>query len=164
MADHSFDITSKIDDQEIDNAINQAIKETTNRYDLKDSNSSIEFNRSEHKIKASSSDDFKLKAVLEILKQKLIKRNISAKALIIHDIQKASGDSARVDIDIQQGIPQEKGKEIVKDIKASKIKVQCQIQGTQVRITAKKIDDLQSVIKLIKSKSYDIHIQFDNMR
>ncbi len=164
MADHSFDITSKIDAQEVDNSINQAKKELTNRYDLKNSNSDIEFNSTDNKITLTSSDDYKIKAVLEILKLKLVKRDISLKALEYKEIQKAMGGSARQEINVQQGIPTEKSKQIVKDIKSAKIKVQTQIQGDQIRVSGKKIDDLQSVIQLIKQNDYNIHIQFINMR
>ena len=164
MADNSFDIASKIDAQEVDNAINQAKKELLNRYDLKNSNSDIEFNRTDNKITLTSSDDYKIKAVLEILKLKLVKREISLKALEYKEIQKAMSGTVRQEINIQQGIPIEKAKQIVKDIKSAKIKVQAQIQADQVRVSSKKIDDLQSVIQLIKQNDYDINIQFINMR
>jgi cyclic-di-GMP-binding protein len=164
MADSSFDIASKVDDQEIDNAINQALKEINNRYDLKDSKSDIEFNHADKKIVLTSCDDFKIKFVLEIFQQKLVKRGISLKALDCKDIEKASGSTARQEINLQQGIPIEKAKQIVKDIKAEKIKVQAQIQGDQVRVSGKKLDDLQAVIALVKGKKYDIDIQFINKR
>ena len=164
MSDHSFDIASKIEEQELDNAINQALKEINNRYDLKDSKSDIVFSSNDKKITLTSCDDFKIKYVLEILEQKLIKRGISLKGLKYNEIEKAAGNSARQELTLQQGIPTDKAKEIIKDIKAEKIKVQAQIQGDQIRISGKKIDDLQAVIQLIKSKNYDIHIQFLNMR
>jgi cyclic-di-GMP-binding protein len=163
-SDHSFDIACKVDPQEVDNAVNQALKEIVNRYDLKDSKSEIDFNKTENKLSLTSSDNYKIKAVLEILKQKLIKRDISPRALEEKEIQKASGDTAKQDIIIQQGIPVEKAKDMIKDIKATKMKVQCQIQDDQIRVTAKKIDDLQAVMQLIRSKDYGIHTQFSNMR
>jgi uncharacterized protein YajQ (UPF0234 family) len=166
MADlHSFDIASKIDFQELDNAINQTLKEVSTRYDLKDANASLEFKESENKLYFVAKDDFKVKAVLEIFKQKLVKRNISPKALDEGEIKTGSGGSAaRLEVKVQQGIPQDKAKEMVKDIKAVNKNVQAQIQGDQVRITSKKIDDLQTVIAFLKDKDYNIHMQFLNYR
>jgi len=164
MSDHSFDIVSKIDDQEINNAVNQALKEVVNRYDLKGTNSEIDFNQKDNKLTITSQDEYKVKAVWEILRQKLIKRQISLKAFNEKEIQKAAGSTAKQEIDIQQGIPMEKAKIIVKDIKNEKMKVQAQIQGDQVRVSAKKIDDLQAVIQLIREKNYDTNTQFINMR
>jgi cyclic-di-GMP-binding protein len=164
MADSSFDIASKIDAQEVDNAVNQAIKEINHRYDLKDSNSEIKYNQDDSKLTISASDEFKVKAVYEVLKQKMVKRNISIKALKPKEIEKALGGTAKQEIDLQQGISKEKAKDIVKDIKNAKLKVQAQIQNDQIRVSAKKKDDLQSVITLIKNNDYDIHVQFLNYR
>ena len=164
MADHSFDIASKIDYQEVDNAVNQAIKEITHRYDLKDANAEINLNQKDNYIQLAAAGDYQLKAVSEILKQKFVKRGLSVKALQPKEIEKATGESVRQKIELQQGIPQEKAKTIVKTIKDLKLKVQSQIQGDQVRITAKKIDDLQSVIKMLKEKDFGIHMDFINYR
>jgi uncharacterized protein YajQ (UPF0234 family) len=164
MADHSFDLASKIDAQEIDNAVNQALKEIATRYDLKDSSSTISFARNDSKLFLSSSDEYKLKAIYEILKQKMIKRTISIKALTEKEIEQALGGTVKQEIIIQQGISKERAKDIVKDIKSTKIKVQVQIQNDQIRVSSKKIDDLQAIIKFIKEKDYPLHLQFINLR
>mgnify|MGYP003986137947 CR=1 FL=1 len=164
MADHSFDIASKIEAQEIDNAVNQAMRDINNRYDLKNSKSTIEFQRNDHKLILTAPDDYKIKAVYDILRQKLVTRKISLKGLEAKDIEQAAGSTVKQEINIQQGIPMEKAKQIVKDIKGEKMKVQAQIQKDQVRISSKKIDDLQNVIQFIKEQKYDIDIQFLNLR
>ncbi len=165
MADlHSFDIVSKVNDQEIDNAINQTRKEVAQRYDLKDANCSIDFNQKDHLIKISAVDEYKLKAVLEILKQRAIKREISPKALVAKEVESAMGGTAKQEIEIQQGISKERAKEVTKAIKDSGLKVQTQIQDDQIRVTSKSIDDLQAVMKLLREKNFDFHIQFINFR
>lgn len=164
MADHSFDIVSKLDHQEVTNAVNQALKEIGQRYDLKDSACDIEFKSSDHLISLSAADDFKVTAVGEVLKQKMVKREISLKALTFGDIKSALGGTAKQEITLQNGIPTDKAKEIVKAIKDAKLKVQSQIQGDQVRVTGKSIDDLQAAIQTIKSNDYGIHVAFVNFR
>ncbi len=164
MADHSFDIASKLDFQEVTNSINQATKEVSQRYDLKDSVCDIEFKPADHLITLSAPDDYKVSAVADILKQKMVKRDISLKALEFQEVKSALGGTVRQDIKLQNGIPTDKAKQIVKDIKDAKLKVQVQIQGDQVRVSGKSIDELQAVIQLIKAKAYDIHISFDNFR
>ena len=165
MADnHSFDIVSEIDFQEVTNAVNQAKKEVLQRYDLKDSNTEIDFDPKEKKLKLSSSEEFKLKATVEILIQKLIKRNISPKALDHGEMESALGGRAKQEITLTAGISTEKAKEINRDIKDSKLKVQTQIQGEQIRVSAKKIDDLQEVMKLLREKEYSLPLQFNNYR
>ena len=164
MADSSFDITSKVDIQEADNAINQANREISTRYDLKDLNCEISFDRTNQKLSLSAPDDFKLKAITDILKLKLIKRDISPKALDFQPAQKALGDNIKQDVQLQQGISKEKAKEITKDIKKAKLKVQAQIQGEEIRVSAKKKDDLQAVIQLIKNEDYNLPLQFTNFR
>ena len=134
MPDNSFDIVSKIDLNEVINAINQADKELLTRYDLKGSKSEIKLLEKEHKITLSSQDEFKLKAVSEIFQQKLVKRGVPLKGLTYGVIQEAAGSSVRQDISLQQGIPIEKAREIVKVIKDSKKKVQASIQGDLVRV------------------------------
>ena len=165
MADnHSFDIVSEIDFQEVTNAIAQAEKEISQRYDLKDSKSEINFDQKEKKLKLESSEEYKLKAVVEILTLKFVKRNISPKALEPGEIESSLGGRVKQEIKLNQGISAEKAKEINKDIKESKMKVQTQIQGEQIRVIAKKIDDLQDTMKLIREKDYKIPVQFTNYR
>lgn len=165
MADnHSFDIVSEINLQELDNALNQAVKEITTRYDLKDSNTELSFNEKENKIHLESSDDFKLKAAREIFIQKAIKRELSAKAFKEDAIEPASSGRARQTLTLQQGISKENAKLITKAIKDSKLKVNAQIQGEQVRVIAKKIDDLQAVMRHLKEKNFDFPLNFTNFR
>jgi hypothetical protein len=165
MADqHSFDISSKINLQELDNAINQASREVDNRYDLKGSNSKITFNEKENHIFFDSSDEYKLKAVVDILKQKLVNRGISLKALRPKAIESSLGGRVKQVIDLQQGIEKEDAKKVTAFIKESGLKVQTQIQGDQIRVIAKQIDDLQVIIKKIKEKNFDIYMDFVNFR
>jgi uncharacterized protein YajQ (UPF0234 family) len=163
-AEHSFDIQSKVDHQEVTNAINQAVKEITQRYDLKDAGCEIEFKPADHLILISAADDFKVTAVGEVLKQKIVKREISLKALSFEDIKSGLGGTAKQEVKLQDGIPIDKAKEIVKDIKDAKLKVQCTIQGDQVRVSAKSIDDLQTVIQKVRSKDYGIDVGVSNFR
>ncbi|MBV9269081.1 MAG: YajQ family cyclic di-GMP-binding protein [Acidobacteriaceae bacterium] len=164
MPDNSFDIASKIDLNEVLNAVQQASKEIQTRYDLKDSKSSVELNEKDHKILLASSDEYKLKAVTEILGQKLVKRNVPLKGLEYGTITPASGGSVRQEITLQQGIPIEKARDIVKLIKDSKLKVQASIQGDVVRVTGKDRDTLQQVIGLLRNKDFGIDMQFTNYR
>jgi len=163
MADmHSFDIVSKINLQELDNALHQTVKEMQTRYDFKGSKSSIEKTKEEIVILAD--DDFKMKAVIDIFQNKLIKRGIPIKALKYGKQEDAAGGMQRMAIKLQQGIEQENAKKIVSIIKDTKLKAQASIQGDQVRVTAKNIDDLQIIIKLLKEKDFDFALQFDNYR
>lgn len=159
----SFDIVSKVDEQEIDNAVNQAIKEISQRYDFKGSKSEIKWEKKEE-ITVIGDDDYKLKTVIDLLQGKLVKRGVSLKAFEYGKIEDAAGGLKRQVITIRQGIPTEKAKEIVKIIKDSGMKVQSQIQDEQVRVTGKKRDDLQEVIQMLKTKELDINLQFVNMR
>lgn len=158
----SFDIVSKVDMQEVDNAVNQAIKEIAQRYDFKGSKSEIIPEKDSIKILAD--DDYKLKAVVDVLQSKFIKRNISIKALQYGKPEQASGGMVRQIITIQQGVSKEKGKDIIAAIKESKIRVQGQIQEDQVRVTGKNRDDLQEAIQLLKGKDMGIEMQFVNFR
>lgn len=158
----SFDIVSKVDMQEVDNAVNQAVKEIGQRYDFKGSKSEISLENEAVKILAD--DDYKLKAVIDVLQSKFIKRNISIKSLEYGKVEPASGGMVRQIIKVLQGISKEKGKEIVAAIKESKIKVQGQIQDDQVRVTGKNRDDLQDCIQLLKGKDLNIEMQFTNFR
>ncbi len=162
--DHSFDIVSKVDLQEVSNAIQQAMKEIGQRFDFKGSKSNIDLDNGKNQITLIGDDEYKLKAVTDILQSKLVKRGVSLKALNYGKIEPASGGTVRQIITLQQGIPTEKAKEIVKIIKETKLKVQAQIQQDQVRVVAKKIDDLQSLIKLLKEKDLGIHMEFVNYR
>jgi cyclic-di-GMP-binding protein len=163
-ADNSFDVTSKVDVQEVKNAMDQAIKEVRTRFDLKDSHSEIKLLEGDEAIELASSDQYKLKAVTEILQQKFVKRGVSLKALEYGKIEPASGSSVRQKITLQQGIPGDKAKEIVKLIKESKKKIQASIQGDTVRITGKDRDTLQEAIALIKGHDFGIDMQFTNYR
>ena len=158
----TFDIVSKVDMQEVDNAVNQAKKEIAQRYDFKGSNSEITLEK--ESINILGDDDYKLQAVIDILQSKLMKRGISLKSLDYGQKAEASGQMMRQIVGIKQGISKEKGKEINKIIKETKMKVQSQIQEDQVRVTAKKIDDLQAVIQLLKGKELELDLQFINMR
>ena len=164
MPENTFDIASKIDLTEVLNAVQQTSKELLTRYDLKDSKSSVELNEKDHKILMASSDEYKLKAVNEILGQKLVKRNVPLKGLEYGTISTASGGSVRQEITLQQGIPTEKAKEMVRIIKDSKLKVQASIQADVVRVSGKDRDTLQQVIALLKGKEFGIDVQFTNFR
>ena len=157
----SFDIVSKVDMQEVDNAVNQAIKEIGQRYDFKGSKSQITPEKDSVKILAD--DDYKLKAVVDVLQSKFLKRNISIKALQYGKVEPASGGLVRQIITVQQGISKEKAKDIIAVIKEAKLK-QAQIQDDQVRVTGKNRDDLQDAIQLLKGKDLDVEMQFLNFR
>ncbi len=158
----SFDIVSKVDMQEVDNAVNQAIKEIGQRYDFKGSKCQITPEKDSVKILAD--DDYKLKAVVDVLQSKFLKRNISIKALQYGKVEPASGGMVRQIISVQQGISKEKARDIITAIKESKLKVQAQIQDDQVRVIGKNRDDLQDAIQLLKGKDMDVEMQFTNFR
>ncbi|HEX5773587.1 MAG TPA: YajQ family cyclic di-GMP-binding protein [Geomobilimonas sp.] len=158
----SFDIVSKVDMQEVDNAVNQTVKEIAQRYDFK--GSKCEVTQEKESIKVLADDDFRLKSIIDILQSKFIKRGISVKALQYGKAESASGGMVRQIITIQQGISKEKGKEINAVIKETKLKVQSQIQDDQVRVTGKNIDDLQEVIRILKGKDLEVEMQFINFR
>lgn len=162
MAENSFDIVSKIDMQEVSNAIQQATKEIQTRFDLKDTKSEIKLEKDA--IELHSSDEYKLKAVTDILQGKLVKRGVPLKGLTYGAIEPASGATVRQKITMQQGIPGEKAKEIVRVIKDSKKKAQASIQGDTVRVSSKDRDTLQEIIALIKNKDFGIDVQFTNYR
>jgi uncharacterized protein YajQ (UPF0234 family) len=164
MADNSFDIVSKIELPEVVNAIQQAMKEIITRYDLKDSKSDIELNEKDLKLTLTSADEFKLRAVNDILQSKLVKRGVPLKNLDYQAILPAAGATVRQEVKLQQGIPTEKCKEIVKAIKDSKKKVQASIQGDLVRVSGKDRDILQEIIALVKSHDFDLDLQFTNYR
>ncbi len=164
MPDNSFDVVSEIVMPEVNNAIQQAMKEIITRYDLKDSKSDIELIEKDKKLILTSADDYKLKAVTEILQSKLVKRGVPLKNFIYGTVHSSAGSSVKQEVTMQQGIPIEKAKDVVKKIKDSKIKVQASIQGDVVRVTGKDRDMLQQAIALIKGSDFGIDIQFTNFR
>jgi uncharacterized protein YajQ (UPF0234 family) len=163
MAENSFDIVSKVDLQEVSNALQQALKEIHTRYDLKDSRSDIQLDAKEGLVLASA-DEYKLKSVNDVLQTKLVKRGVSLKALTYGAIEPAAGSTVRQKVSLQQGIPIEKAREIVKLVKNSKLKVQASIQGDFVRVSGKDRDTLQQVIAMIKQSDFGIDMQFTNYR
>jgi len=163
MPENTFDIVSKIDLQEVTNALQQALKEIHQRYDLKDSKSDIVL-EGKDAIIMTSADDYKLKAVNDVLQGKLVKRGVPLKGLIYGAVEPAAGSTVRQKISMQQGVPIEKAREIVKLIKNSKKKVQASIQGDLVRVSGKDRDSLQEVIALLKGQDFGIDMQFTNYR
>jgi cyclic-di-GMP-binding protein len=161
--ENSFDVVSKVDMQEVRNGIDQATKEVNARFDLKDSKSSIKL-EGEDVIQLASSDEYKLKAVIEILSQKLVKRGVSLKNVTFEKIEPATNSSVRQKIKLTQGIPGEKAKIIVAAIKDAKLKAQASINGDTVRVSSKDRDTLQSVIALLKGKDIGVDLQFTNYR
>jgi hypothetical protein len=162
--DNSFDIVSKVDLQEVSNAIAQALKEIHQRFDLKDSHSEIDLAEGDKEIQLASASEYQLEPVREILGQKLVKRGVSLKNLTYGKIQPATGQSVRQTITLQQGIPTDKAKEIVKLVKESKLKVQASIQSDTVRVSGKNRDDLQSAMALLRGKDLGVELQFTNYR
>lgn len=164
MPDNSFDVVSVVEMPEVLNAVQQALKEVRTRFDLKDSKSEIDLNEKDKKIVVQSVDDFKVKAVVDVLQQKLAKRKVPLKNLSYGPIVPAAGSTARQEIAIQSGIPIEKCRDIVRKIKDSKIKVQASIQGDLVRVSGKSRDLLQEAIQLLRSSDFGIELQFTNYR
>jgi len=165
MADeHSFDVVSKVDLQEVSNAVQQALKEMGQRFDFRGSKSNIELDKTKNEILLTSDDEYRLKSVIDMLQSKLIKRQVPLKALNYGKVEPAASNTVKQIITLKQGIPTEKAKEIVKIIKDAKLKVQTEIQKDQLRVRAKKIDDLQAVMKILKEKDLEVHIDFVNYR
>ena len=158
----SFDIVSQVDLQEVDNAVNQVRKEISQRYDFKGTDNEIEL--ANGVVTVLAADDYKLEAISGLLRERLVRRKVSPKCLDFGKQEPASGGAVRQRIAIVQGISKEKGKELVKRIKDTKLKVQAQIMDDQVRVSGKKIDDLQAVIQQLKGLDLDIELQFINMR
>lgn len=161
--DNSFDIVSEIDMQEMDNAVNQTSKEIGQRYDFKGSSASITL-ENENEIKLTGEDDYKLETILDMLRVRMAKRNVSLKCLNPGKIEPASRGTVRQTIKIEKGLSKEKAKDVLAFIKTLKLKVQAQIMDDKVRVTGAKRDDLQAVIQAIKGKDFDIDLQFINMR
>lgn len=161
--DNSFDIVSEVDMQEMDNAVNQTSKEIGQRYDFKGSSASITL-ENENEIKLTGEDDYKLETILDMLRVRMAKRNVSLKCLNPGKIEAASRGTVRQTIKIEKGLSKEKAKDVLAFIKTLKLKVQAQIMDDKVRVTGAKRDDLQAVIQAIKGKDFDIDLQFINMR
>ena len=160
----SFDIVSSLDMQEIDNAVNMVKRDINNRYDFKGSTSSITLNKNDNYIIIEGDNDYQMDTIVDMLQNRAISRKVSVKAFKYNDIENASGMKFRQRVDLQSGISKENGKKINTLIKDMKLKVNSQIQGEQIRVTAKKIDDLQAVIGRLKEKNLDIPLQFVNMK
>lgn len=160
----SFDVVSEVDMAEVKNAVNQAMMEIRQRFDFKNSKSDIGLEEKEGQIVIVSDDEFKIKTVVDILQGKLVRRKVSPKALDYGNVEQAAGGTVRQTAKIQQGIPMEKAKEIVKFIKALGLKVQSQVMDDQVRVSGKKKDDLQNIIAALKEKDFGIHMTFANYR
>ncbi len=163
-SNHSFDIVSEIDFQEVDNAMNQAIKEIQQRYDLKDSNTEVVLNKKDKQLSINTKDDYSRKQTIDILQTKFLKRGISIKALKYNEPEPAASGRLKQIIDLQSGISKEDAKVVTKMIKESKLKVTAQIQDEQVRVTATKIDDLQAIMKLMREADLDFPTQFTNLK
>lgn len=160
--DSSFDVVSQVDMQEMDNAVNQVKKEIDQRYDFRGSNASIELGEGE--IKIAAEDEYKLGAMVDMLRQKMAKRGISLRCLELGKVEPAAKATVRQQITIKQGISKEDGKKITAAIKATKLKVTAQIQDDQVRVSGAKKDDLQAVIQMLKAGDFGVDLQFINMR
>ena len=161
----SFDITSPVDLQEVDNAVNQALKEISQRYDFKGATAEIEFSKKDGTLKLLADDDYKLKALIDVIQSKLHKRGVPIRNLDYGEVEQAFGGKARQTITLVQGISTDKGKEIVKAIKAAGFKkVNAQIQDEQVRVTSPSIDELQAVIAHLKKEDFGLELSFGNFR
>jgi uncharacterized protein YajQ (UPF0234 family) len=159
----SFDVVSQLNLQEVDNALNQARKEVAQRYDFKDTRTVIDWDKKE-KISIESVDDFKVKAVDEVLREKLARRQVPLKAFDFGAVEPGPGGRAKQEIKLKQGIDADRAREIVKVVKDAKLKVQAQIMGDQVRVSGKKRDDLQAAIAAIRARDLDLPLQFSNFR
>ena len=162
--DFSFDVVSKVDLQEVSNAVQQASKEISTRFDFRGSASKIELREKELELILTSDDEHKMKSVVDILETKLVRRGIAVKAIEFGRIEPAAGGTVRQVAKIQQGIPSEKAKEIVKAIKDRKLKVQASIQSDQVRVSGRAKDELQTAIALLKEHDFGLPLQFTNYR
>jgi uncharacterized protein YajQ (UPF0234 family) len=161
----SFDVTSNVDLQEVDNALNQARKEVAQRYDFKGAKASIEFDQKESKLVLVADDDFKLDALWEIVQTRLVRRNVPTKNLTRGTAIPAANSTVRQEISLQQGIPVEKAKDIVKFLKDAKLKrVQASIQGDQLRVTSPSKDDLQEAMRQLREQDFGVALQFGNYR
>jgi uncharacterized protein YajQ (UPF0234 family) len=160
----SFDVVSEIDLQEVDNAVNQAVKEISTRFDFRGGKSTVELDKENKVIKITADDEMKLRAIHQILEGKFAKRDIDCRALKYGDEEAGSGNIIRQSVSLISGLSKEDAKKVTKTIKDTKLKVQAQIQDEQVRVTAKKIDDLQAVISALKGSNLGLPLQYVNMR
>ncbi len=161
---NSFDVVSQVDMQEVKNAVDQTLKEIRQRFDFKHSKTDITLNEKDKELTIVSDDEYKLKAVIDILQAKCVKRNVSLKALLYGKVEPALAGTVRQVVTIQSGLVSEKAKDISKAIRDSKLKVQAQIQGEQIRVQSKSKNDLQAVIALLKQKDFGVDLQFVNYR
>lgn len=161
---NSFDIVSEINFQEVDNAVDQALKEITQRYDFKGIKTTLELDQKEKKLVVTTGDEFHLKSAIDILQSKFIKRSVPLKALKYGTVEPAASSSVRQTITLQVGIDKEDAKKITKLVKESKLKVQAQIMDDQIRVTGKDKDDLQAIIALLRSQDFPFALQFVNYR
>ncbi len=165
MAQASFDVTSTVDLQEVDNAVNQARKELAQRYDFKGSKASIDFARGENRIDLVADDTFKMDAVWDVLQTRMVRRGVPVKNLKLSDVEPIAGGLVKRTVTLQQGIPTEAAKSIVKYLKDQKLKkVQAAIQADQVRVSSPSEDDLQGAIRLLKTQDVGVELQFGNYR
>ena len=160
----SFDVVSEIDFQEVDNAVNQALKEIQQRFDLKDSKTELSLNKNDKIISINSKDDYSLKTSIDILQTKFLRRGLSLKALNLQEPEPASGGRLKQRIDLQNGISKDNAKKVIKLIKEIKLKVNAQIMDEKVRVSGSKKDDLQSVMNAIKEADFDFPAQFTNYK
>jgi len=160
----SFDIVNQVDAQEVDNAVNNTLKEVSTRYDFRGLDTEVEFVKKENRIDIVAAESMKLQAVRDMLIKHFVKRNLEPKVLEFGEMQGSSSGAVKISAKIKEGIDRETAKKIVKEIKATKLKVQPAIQDDQVRVTGKKIDDLQEIISVLKSKKFPVPLQFVNMK
>ena len=159
----SFDVVSEVDMQEVNNAINQTVKEITQRFDFKGTKSTVEIENG-NSIKIVTEDDTRMRNIVDILQSKFIKRGVAIKNLEYGKVEPAAGGMVRQSIKVKQGIDADVAKKITKDIKNMKVKVQATLQDDQIRVSGKKIDDLQTVIAFLKGQDYGVELQFSNFR
>ena len=160
----SFDVVSKFNIQEVENSVNMVNRDIVNRFDFRGSNTKLTFNKKENYILIKTNSEMRLNIVQDMLEKRAIGRSVSLKVFIFNNAEKASGMNIRQKVDLQQGISKDNAKDINKLIKDSKLKVQSQIQDEQIRVSAKKIDDLQKIISIIKKMEMDLPLQFVNMK
>jgi len=160
----SFDIVNQVDAQEVDNAVNNTLKEVSTRYDFRGLDTEVEFVKKENRIDIVAAESMKLQAVRDMLIKNFVKRNLEPKVLEFGEMQGSSSGAVKISAKINEGIDRETAKKIVKEIKATKLKVQPAIQDDQLRVTGKKIDDLQEVIRVLKSKKFSVPLQFVNLK
>jgi uncharacterized protein YajQ (UPF0234 family) len=164
-AANSFDVTTGVDLQEVDNAVNQAQKEIAQRYDFKGSKAAIEFNRASNMLVLVADDDFRMRALFDVVQQKLIKRGVPVKNLTVGDVKPAGGDTVRREITLKTALDGETAKNVVAAIKDAKMKkIQASIQGEQVRVTSPSRDELQDVIALLRARDFGVELKFGNYR